>query len=116
MEMSRAATRQFRSEERGFTLPEVLITIVIMGIVFAIASSSWFSTIERRAVDTTNQLVADLRLLVASVAVWSAGRNLLLLPFLGRRNPEILANLAGEVVGYLGVSGTGVVSPVAGLR
>ena len=54
---------------------------------------------------TTNQLVADLRFLVASVAVWSAGRDLLLLPFLGWRNPEILANLAGEVVGYLGVSG-----------
>jgi len=50
-------------DERGFTLVEVLITIVIMGIVFAIASSSWFGAIESRRVDSaTNQLVADLRL------------------------------------------------------
>src|SRR5215218_9103079 len=34
-----------------------------MGIVFAIASSSWFGAIESRRVDSaTNQLVADLRL------------------------------------------------------
>jgi len=50
-------------DERGFTLTELLITIVIMGIVFAIASSSWFGAIESRRVDSaTNQLVADLRL------------------------------------------------------
>src|SRR5215207_406470 len=62
MEMLRAATRQVRSEERGFTLPEVLITIVIMGIVFAIASSAWFSTVDSRRVDSaTNQLASDLR-------------------------------------------------------
>ncbi len=49
--------------ERGFTLGEVLITIVIMGIVFAIASSTWQSVIQGRAVDSgTNQLTADLRL------------------------------------------------------
>ncbi len=49
--------------ERGFTLGEVLITIVIMGIVFAIASSTWQGTIESRQVDSaTNQLAADLRL------------------------------------------------------
>jgi Tfp pilus assembly protein FimT len=34
-----------------------------MGIVFAIASSTWFGTIESRRVDSaTNQIVADLRL------------------------------------------------------
>jgi prepilin-type N-terminal cleavage/methylation domain-containing protein len=50
-------------EERGFTLVEVLITITIMGIVFAIASSTWFRVIESRQVDSaTNQIVADLRL------------------------------------------------------
>ena len=50
-------------DERGFTLGELLITIVIMGIVFAIASSSWFGALESRRVDSaTNQLVADLRL------------------------------------------------------
>lgn len=49
--------------ETGFTLAEVLITIVIMGIVFAIASSSWFGVVEGRRVDSgTNQLAADLRL------------------------------------------------------
>ena len=49
--------------QRGFTLPEVLIAIVIMGILFAIASSSWFSVIESRAVDSAaNQLAGDMRL------------------------------------------------------
>jgi type IV fimbrial biogenesis protein FimT len=49
--------------ERGFTLPEVLIVIVLMGIVLAIASSSWFGVVESRRVDSAaNQLVSDLRL------------------------------------------------------
>jgi prepilin-type N-terminal cleavage/methylation domain-containing protein len=49
--------------ERGFTLPEVTIVIILMGIVFAIASSSWFGIVESRRVDSaTNQLVSDLRL------------------------------------------------------
>jgi prepilin-type N-terminal cleavage/methylation domain-containing protein len=46
----------------GFTLIEVMITIIIMGIVFAIASSTWFGAIESRKVDSgTNRLAADLR-------------------------------------------------------
>jgi type IV fimbrial biogenesis protein FimT len=50
-------------DERGFTLAEVMVTIIIMGIVFAIASTSWFGMIEGRRVDSaTNQLVSDLRL------------------------------------------------------
>jgi type II secretion system protein H len=49
-------------DERGFTLIEVMITILLMGIVMAIASSSWLGAIESRKVDSaTNQLVADLR-------------------------------------------------------
>ena len=49
--------------EQGFTLPEVLIVIVLMGILFAIASSSWFGVIESRRVDSaTNQMVSELRL------------------------------------------------------
>ena len=49
--------------ERGFTLVELMITIVIMGIVLAIATSSWFKVVESRRVDSaTNQVVADLRL------------------------------------------------------
>ncbi len=50
-------------DERGFTLGEVLITIVIMGIVFAIASSTWQSVVQGRAVDSANnQLASDMRL------------------------------------------------------
>ena len=50
-------------DERGFTLVEVLIVIVIMGIVLAIATSSWFGAVESRKVDSaTNQVAADLRL------------------------------------------------------
>ena len=52
----------FWQSERGFTLVEVMVTIIIMGIVFAIASSTWFGAIESRRVDSaTNQLAADLR-------------------------------------------------------
>ncbi len=50
-------------DERGFTLVEVMVTIIMMGIVFAIASSTWFKVAESRRVDSaTNQVVADLRL------------------------------------------------------
>lgn len=49
--------------EGGFTLVEVLATIIIMGILFAIASSFWFSVVESRQVDSAaNQLASDLRL------------------------------------------------------
>ena len=49
-------------DERGFTLIELMIVIILMGIVLAIASFSWFGAIESRRVDSaTNQLVADLR-------------------------------------------------------
>jgi prepilin-type N-terminal cleavage/methylation domain-containing protein len=49
--------------ENGFTLLEVLIVIVLLGILFAIATSTWFGVVESRRVDSaTNQLVSDLRL------------------------------------------------------
>jgi prepilin-type N-terminal cleavage/methylation domain-containing protein len=50
-------------EERGFTLVEVLVVIILMGIVLAIASSAWFGVVRSRNVDSaTNQVAADLRL------------------------------------------------------
>ena len=53
---------EFWQSERGFTLIEVIITIIIMTIVLAIASSTWFGAVESRRVDSaTNQLAADLR-------------------------------------------------------
>jgi len=52
-----------RRDQSGFTLPEVTIVLVIMGVVLAIATSTWFATIEERRVDSaTNQMVSDLRL------------------------------------------------------
>lgn len=70
MEMSPRTTNSSPGiNERGFTLPEVLITIVIMGILFAIASSTWFGVVESRAVDSAaNQLAADMRLAHGSAA------------------------------------------------
>jgi prepilin-type N-terminal cleavage/methylation domain-containing protein len=48
-------------DERGFSLMEVLVTIIIMGILFAIASSFWFGVVESRRVDSaTNQMVSEL--------------------------------------------------------
>lgn len=44
-------------------MPEVLVTVLIMGILFAIATSSWQRVVEGRQVDSaTNQIVSDLRL------------------------------------------------------
>ena len=57
--------RSHRSWERdnGFTLPEVLIVIVLLALVFAIATSTWFGVVESRRVDSaTNQMVSELRL------------------------------------------------------
>ena len=49
-------------DERGFTLIEVIVTIILMLIVLGIASSTWFGVVESRRVDSaTNQLAADLR-------------------------------------------------------
>jgi prepilin-type N-terminal cleavage/methylation domain-containing protein len=49
-------------DERGFTLIELMMVIVFMGIVLAITSFSWFGVMESRKVDSaTNQLAADLR-------------------------------------------------------
>jgi prepilin-type N-terminal cleavage/methylation domain-containing protein len=50
-------------DERGFTLPELLTTIAILGILLAIAMSMWNSVIESRRVDSAaNQLASDMRL------------------------------------------------------
>jgi Tfp pilus assembly protein FimT len=41
----------------------MLVTVIILGILFAITSSSWSGLVESRRVDSaTNQLAADLRL------------------------------------------------------
>lgn len=51
------------SNERGFTLAEVMVTIIMLGILAAIAIPSWWSVVEARRVDSaTNQVAADLRL------------------------------------------------------
>lgn len=63
MGMLRSQIWNIRRDERGFTLPEVLTVIAILGILIAIAIIIWLGILERRRVEaTTNQLAADLRL------------------------------------------------------
>ena len=58
-----AQLKDILRSEGGFTLPEVMMTIVVLGILLTIASSTWFRAIESRTVDSAaNQLAADLRL------------------------------------------------------
>lgn len=58
--------KKFRGDERGesgFTLPEVMIVIALLGIIAAIATPTWWGVVESRNVESaTNQVVADLRL------------------------------------------------------
>lgn len=49
--------------ERGFTLPELMIVIVLLGILAAIAMPSWFGLINgKKAISAANQVSADMRL------------------------------------------------------
>lgn len=68
MKVLSSAKRSLKNEQ-GFTLQEVLVVIVIMGILFAIATASFRTVTEGRRVDSgTNQLVADLRLAHSSAS------------------------------------------------
>ena len=61
METSRTA--RCTRDQQGFTLSEVLVTIVIIGIVLAITTASWQNlTNGKRALSAVNQLTADMRL------------------------------------------------------
>lgn len=63
MEVMNRKSGWARSGERGFTLPEVLVTIAIMGILAVIAIPSWQTVTQGRQVDSAaNQLASDLRL------------------------------------------------------
>jgi len=52
----------FWQSERGFTIIELMIPIIIMMILFSVAVPIWLGAVQDRKVDSaTNQLVADLR-------------------------------------------------------
>ena len=61
--MLRLRVRVLGGDQDGFTLPELVTVIAIIGILVAIAVIIWLNILERRRVEAaTNQLVSDLRL------------------------------------------------------
>jgi len=61
--MLRPRSKIFQRNQQGYTLPEVLIVIAIVGILIAIAIITWLGILERRRVDAAaKQLATDLRL------------------------------------------------------
>lgn len=67
--ISRRRGRGELSGEGGFTLQEILVTIVVMGILLAIGILIFLGILERWRVDAaTNQLKADLRLAHSSAS------------------------------------------------
>jgi prepilin-type N-terminal cleavage/methylation domain-containing protein len=56
-------TRDFRRNERGFTLQELMTVVAIMGILIAIAVIAFLGLLERWRVEAAaDQFAADLRL------------------------------------------------------
>ncbi len=61
--VTRSRANVLGRDQHGFTLPEVLTAIAILGILIAIAIIIWLGILERRRVDAAAaQLAADLRL------------------------------------------------------
>lgn len=91
---------------------EVLTVVVLMGIVFAIASSTWFGLVEsRRVTAATNQLTADMRLAHSSATNQLSSWRIVLVPNRAAPNagPDyylVKLNPAGAVIPASTVSRT----------
>lgn len=60
--MIRLWEARLRENEKGFTLPELMATIAILGILIAIATIIWLGILEQRRVDAAaNQFASHLR-------------------------------------------------------
>lgn len=65
----RAHIESIKRDQRGFTLPELLTTIAILGILLAIAIIIWLGLLERWRVEAAaHQIAADMRLAHSSAS------------------------------------------------
>lgn len=89
MELSHLKISATLRDQRGFTMPELLTTIAILGILLAIAMILWLGLLEsRRVTAAANQIAADMRFAHSSATNQLTDWRIVLAPERSGENPD----------------------------